>query len=100
MRNTYRTCGTALIAVALMGSWLTSCKRELLLEKNEMAAAMLNTGAYTVLTTERPALPPVSDLPVELGMQFKASTPGTITKLRYYKVAGETGLAARSLVQH
>lgn len=91
MKTTYRTCGTALIAVALMGSWLTSCKREPFLEKQEMAAAMLNTGAYTVLTAERPALPPVSDRPVELGMKFKSSTPGSITRFRYYKVAGETG---------
>jgi hypothetical protein len=73
-----------------MGSWLTSCKRELLPEE-KLTSAMLSTGTYTVLTTERPTLPPVAEKPVELGMKFKSSTPGTITKFRYYKVAGETG---------
>ncbi|HJT73565.1 MAG TPA: DUF4082 domain-containing protein [Chitinophaga sp.] len=90
MKNNPRTRSTVLIAIILMGSWLTSCKRELLPEKN-LIAATPGTGAYTVLTTERPALPPVAEGPVELGMQFKSSTSGTITKFRYYKVAGETG---------
>ncbi|WP_089909975.1 DUF4082 domain-containing protein [Chitinophaga rupis] len=90
MKKNHRTCSTVLIAVTLMGSWLTSCKRDLLPQKKEISA-MISTGAYTVLTTERPTLPPVADGPVELGMQFKASSSGTITKFRYYKVAGETG---------
>lgn len=90
MRKTYSTCSTVLIAIALMGSWLTSCKRELLPEKKVMSS-MSSTGAYTVLTTERPTLLPVADGPVELGMKFRSSTPGTITKFRYYKVAAETG---------
>ena len=90
MKKTYRTCIAVLIAVTLMGSWLTSCKRELLPEKKVMSA-MFSASTYTVLTTQRPGLPPVADGPVELGMRFKSSTPGTITKFRYYKVAGETG---------
>jgi hypothetical protein len=90
MKKNHRTCSTVLIAITLMGSWLTSCKRELLPEE-KVKSAMLSTGTYTVLTTERPTLPPVADLPVELGMKFKSSTPGTITRFRYYKVAGETG---------
>src|SRR5688572_13240796 len=90
MRKTYSSCSTVLIAITLMGSWLTSCKRELLPEKKVMSS-MSSTGAYTVLTTERPTLLPVADGPVELGMKFKSSTPGTITKFRYYKVAAETG---------
>jgi hypothetical protein len=88
-----RTCSTVLITATLilMGSWLTSCKRDLLPEKKEMSAMISTSSAYTVLTTERPALPAVADGPVELGMQFRSSTPGTITKFRYYKVAAETG---------
>jgi len=91
MKKNHRTCSTVLIAAALMASWLTSCKRDLLPQKKEELSAMISTGAYTVLTTERPSLPPVADGPVELGMQFKSSSSGTITKFRYYKVAGETG---------
>lgn len=90
MRKTHLTCSTVLIAITLMGSWLTSCKRELLPDE-KVKSAMLSTGTYTVLTTERPTLPPVAEKPLELGMKFKSSTPGTITKFRYYKVAGETG---------
>ena len=90
MKKNHRTRSTVLVAITLMGSWLTSCKRELLPEEKVMSA-MLSTGTYTVLTAERPTLPPVADGPVELGMKFKSSTPGTIAKFRYYKVAGETG---------
>lgn len=91
MKTNYRTCTMVLIAVTLMGSWMTSCQREPLLEEKKVMFARLSTGTYSLLTTEQPTRPPVADGPVELGMKFKSSTPGTITKFRYYKVAGETG---------
>lgn len=89
MRKTYRLCSNTAIISIFIGSSLISCKRDLAVE-GKVKAYTLSTGAYTVLTTERP-LSSISDNPVELGMRFKSAVPGTITKFLYYKVAGETG---------
>ena len=81
--------GNTVIPILAIVFLLAGCKRDLdspANEKNKSAAS----GPYTVLTTQRPAGTD-SDTPVELGMKFKSTVPGTITKFRYFKPAGETG---------
>ncbi len=39
----------------------------------------------------------VNDAPVELGMKFSASTSGTLTGIRFYKAAGDTGAHTGSI---
>jgi hypothetical protein len=90
MNKNLKLFGNTFIFVAFIASLLNACKRDLDpttrgKEKNAVTAA-----PWSVFTTQRPALA-TSDNPVELGMKFKSSTSGTITKFRYYKVAGETG---------
>jgi hypothetical protein len=48
--------------------------------------------AYTVMTTQAPALTNVTDnSSYELGMKFQSSKPGRIMFIRYWKSASETG---------
>src|SRR5688572_19473052 len=77
------------ILIVFIVSLLNACKRDLDATTGKEKNA-LNAGPWSVFTTQRPALA-TSDNPVELGMKFKSSTSGAITKFRYYKVAGETG---------
>jgi hypothetical protein len=89
MKKIGSVAGNTLIPILAIVLLLTGCKRNLdsaANEKNKSAAA----GSYTVLTTQRPTTTG-SDTPVELGMKFKSTVSGEITKFRYFKPAGETG---------
>ena len=45
---------------------------------------------YSVFSTQTPASSS-NDQPYELGMKFTSTSAGEITKIRYYKMSGETG---------
>lgn len=77
------------ILVVFIVSLLNACKRDLD-STTKASKNAVTAGPWSVFTTQRPALA-TSDNPVELGMKFKSSASGAITKFRYYKVAGETG---------
>ncbi|MCB8822260.1 DUF4082 domain-containing protein [Microvirga rosea] len=56
------------------------------------------TGPVSLFgTSVSPALPSVADSPVELGMTFQATSPGTIGGIRFYKAANETGTHSGTL---
>jgi hypothetical protein len=89
MKKCRSVVSNTLIPILAIVLLLAGCKRDLdspETEKSLLAAS----GSYTVLTTQRPATTD-SDTPVELGMKFKSTAPGTITKFRYFKPVGETG---------
>jgi hypothetical protein len=91
MKKSSSVAGNTLIRILVTVLLLPGCKRALDETANEKNQSQLvASGPYTVLTTQRPASTD-SDTPVELGMKFKSTVPGTITKFRYFKVAGETG---------
>jgi chitodextrinase len=77
-----------LILIVFSVSLFNACKRDL--DSTTGKSKNAPGDAFSVFTTQRPAIS-ASDNPVELGMKFKSSAAGTITKFRYYKVAGETG---------
>ena len=80
------------VVLLLTGCWLIGCRRDLLKSASHPVSALtLPSGSYSVLTTQLPSIPPVSDNSVELGMKFKSVASGKITQFSYYKVAGETG---------
>ncbi|OQP60712.1 hypothetical protein A3860_32455 [Niastella vici] len=89
MKKTSSVLGNTLIPVLSITLLLAGCKRDLDSPANEKAQ-LAAAGPYTVFTTQRPASTD-SDTPVELGMKFKSTAPGTITKFKYFKPAGETG---------
>jgi hypothetical protein len=89
MKKTCSVLDNTLIPILVIGLLLSGCKRDLDSPANEKSRLAVS-GPYTVLTTQRPA-ETGSDTPVELGMKFKSTVPGTITKFRYFKPAGETG---------
>ncbi|MFL5747014.1 MAG: DUF4082 domain-containing protein [Niastella sp.] len=89
MKRTCSVAGNTLFPILAIVLLLSGCKRDLdsaTNEKTKLAAA----GSYTVFTTQRPTTTD-SDTPVELGMKFKSTVSGEITKFRYFKPAGETG---------
>jgi hypothetical protein len=90
MKKSCSVLGNTLIPILAIVLLLAGCKRDLDSPANEKKAKLAALGPYTVFTTQRPAGTD-SDTPVELGMKFKSTVPGTITKFRYFKPAGETG---------
>jgi hypothetical protein len=89
MKKSCSVAGNTLFPILAIVLLLSGCKRDLDSATNEKSK-LASSGTYTVLTTQRPTTTD-SDTPVELGMKFKSSVPGAITKFRYFKPAGETG---------
>lgn len=89
MKKSCSVVNNTLIRILVIVLLLAGCKRDLDSTTNDKSQ-LVASGPYTVLTTQRPATTG-SDAPVELGMKFKSTVSGTITKFRYFKVAGETG---------
>lgn len=81
--------GRLAIVISFMVSSLVACKREISSNTFEKSQ-QISTGTFSVLTTQRPVRIDAEN-PLELGMKFKSSLPGNVTKFRYYKVVGETG---------
>ena len=82
------------IVVLLAGSWLMACRREVVSSHSTGTnpRAVLPAGQYSVIATDTPTRFVTNDNPNELGMKFQAIVTGTITKLSFFKKAGETGL--------
>jgi len=89
MKKCFGVAGNTVIPILTIVFLLAGCKRDLDSATNEKVHSAAS-GSYTILTTQRPA-ETGSDAPVELGMKFKSTVSGNITKFRYFKPAGETG---------
>ena len=61
-------------------------------DQNKTATSVITVAPieWTVFTTQTPASSS-NDQPYELGMKFTSTSAGEITKIRYYKMSGETG---------
>ena len=58
---------------------------------NATATAVVTTK-QSIFTTQAPAQPDVSDgVPYELGMKFSSAKSGSVTAIRYFKAASDTG---------
>jgi uncharacterized protein YceK len=88
MKKSSGVAGNTLLPGLAIVLLLSGCKRDLVSATH--GKSLTASGSFTVLTTQRPATTD-SDTPVELGMKFKSTVPGNITKFRYFKPAGETG---------
>jgi hypothetical protein len=62
-----------------------------------LTVALPSTSVSLFSNSISPASPSVVDAPVNLGMRFVASAAGTISGIRFYKAAGETGTHVGSL---
>ncbi|HVW62989.1 MAG TPA: DUF4082 domain-containing protein, partial [Puia sp.] len=81
------------IVVLAAGAWLAACRREIVAHPGGTdPRAVLPSGQYSVIYTDTPTAHIIGDNPSELGMKFQSVVTGTITKLSFFKKAGETGL--------